>query len=241
MSNASASHGQLLGISLVRSVIANAKMTPRGQFSVAVDTKIGFLNQAAYYLSFLPTETTKIILMKQATHPSRKETLAEYYVRINHHLLQEIQVYEMDENSQALNIIGLPIINEPNDQMKSGLISKEVIFSGGVEGGGFDLYKRSFCDGTNDFVTSVSNAMDIDEGDGTEAINKEIRFDSWEQVWGYLLAMPFFVMVPTQVHADYIRPFKDYLAKNGDEVRKVLGTRWDRYMQPRWDVVLNKT
>lgn len=39
------------------------------------------------YMSYLPEDTTKMIIMKKATHVKRSETLAEYYCRTNMHLL----------------------------------------------------------------------------------------------------------------------------------------------------------
>lgn len=43
--------------------------------------KMGFTNEAAFYLSFLPDTIEKIIVMSRSTHPRRNETLAEYYYR----------------------------------------------------------------------------------------------------------------------------------------------------------------
>lgn len=43
--------------------------------------KIGFTNEAAFYLSFLPNTYDKYIVMLYSYHPKRNETLAEYYYR----------------------------------------------------------------------------------------------------------------------------------------------------------------
>lgn len=68
--------------------------------------KMGFTNEAAFYLSFLPKEIDKSIVMLKATHPRRNETLAEYYFRTNRHLLGDIKVCEFDPDAGALSLIG---------------------------------------------------------------------------------------------------------------------------------------
>ena len=68
--------------------------------------KMGFTNEAAFYLSFLPKETDKSIVMLKATHPRRDETLAEYYFRTNRHLLGDIKVCEFDPNTGELSLVG---------------------------------------------------------------------------------------------------------------------------------------
>ena len=201
--------------------------------------KLAFLNQAAYYLNFLPKDTTKIILMKQ-TMPLREETLAEYYYRINHHLLQGIHVYEMDENSMEMKYIRTPRVNGSDVQLDPILIRKETIFSGGVEGGGLDLFKRTFSDGTHDFFTTVNNVMDFDEEDESKPVDTEIRFGSWGQAWTYLLETPLFIMVPLEVHPDYLSQFVDYIAKNEDQFKQKMGSRWERVMKPRWEALLKE-
>lgn len=68
--------------------------------------KMGFTNEAAFYLSFLSDMIEKIIVMSKSTHPRRSETLAEYYYRINHHLLKNIRVMEYDTSTKKMRIIG---------------------------------------------------------------------------------------------------------------------------------------
>lgn len=53
------------------------------------------LNEAVFYMSYLPAETRKIIAMKKAQFSGRRETFAEYYVRINGHLLSGIEILEV--------------------------------------------------------------------------------------------------------------------------------------------------
>lgn len=68
--------------------------------------KIGFVNEAAFYLSFLPDCVGKAIVMLHATHPKRNESLAEYYFRTNRHLLGNIKVYEYDEVTCEMKLVG---------------------------------------------------------------------------------------------------------------------------------------
>ena len=68
--------------------------------------KMGFTNEAAFYLSFLPDNLERIIVMAYAVHPKRAETLAEYYFRTNRHLLGRIKIMEYDSNSGEMKTIG---------------------------------------------------------------------------------------------------------------------------------------
>jgi endonuclease III len=76
--------------------------------------KIGFTNEAAFYLTFLPDSYEKYIVMLKSQHPKRKESLAEYYFRINHHLLGKIKVAEYDPEKNEIRIVG------QNDFSKEG-------------------------------------------------------------------------------------------------------------------------
>lgn len=68
--------------------------------------KMGFTNEAAFYLSFLPDEVDKSIVMLRATHPKRTETLAEYYFKTNRHLLGKIKILEFDPNTLTMKLVG---------------------------------------------------------------------------------------------------------------------------------------
>lgn len=68
--------------------------------------KMGFVNEAAFYLSFLSDSYDKYIVMLKSHHPKRQESLAAYYYRINRHLLGMIKVAEFDPESKELRIIG---------------------------------------------------------------------------------------------------------------------------------------
>ena len=68
--------------------------------------KMGFTNEAAFYLSFLPDTYEKYIVMLCSHHAKRSESLAEYYFRTNRHLLGRTKVAEYDPQSDEFRIIG---------------------------------------------------------------------------------------------------------------------------------------
>lgn len=68
--------------------------------------KMGFTNEAAFYLSFLPDSYEKFIVMLYSYHEKRHETLAEYYYRTNRHLLGKIMVAEFNPENNQMRIIG---------------------------------------------------------------------------------------------------------------------------------------
>ena len=68
--------------------------------------KMGFVNEAAFYLSFLPESYKKYIVMLYAKHDKRNETLAEYYYRTNKHLIGSTKVAEFDPVTKLFRIVG---------------------------------------------------------------------------------------------------------------------------------------
>lgn len=71
--------------------------------------KMGFVNEAAFYLSLLNSVCEKFIVMYKSYNPKRGETLAEYYYRTNKHLLGDIIIAEYDPEYNEmifLNAVG---------------------------------------------------------------------------------------------------------------------------------------
>jgi hypothetical protein len=64
--------------------------------------KMAFCNQAVFYLSLVPRNKKRLLVILKATHPRKQETLAQYYKRINQHLLNNIVVVEFDPESGKL-------------------------------------------------------------------------------------------------------------------------------------------
>lgn len=60
--------------------------------------KITTLREAAQYLLALPPNTTKIIAMSRSLRRRHAESLAEYFSRLNAHLLGSVHVLEIDDN-----------------------------------------------------------------------------------------------------------------------------------------------
>ena len=67
--------------------------------------KLTTLNEAIFYFSFLPAQTEKILVMAYAVHPKRRESLAEYYIRINGHLLGDVKVWEFNTDTYEMRMI----------------------------------------------------------------------------------------------------------------------------------------
>lgn len=57
-------------------------------------------------MSFLPETYEKYIVMLLSRHPKRKETLAEYYFRMNRHLIGKTKVAEFDLDTGIFRIVG---------------------------------------------------------------------------------------------------------------------------------------
>ena len=58
--------------------------------------KITIAREAVFYLQWLPEEWTKILAMSRSLRAGYDESLAEYFVRLNSHLLGDVNVMEVD-------------------------------------------------------------------------------------------------------------------------------------------------
>lgn len=67
--------------------------------------KMGFTNEAAFYLSLLKNAEEKYIVMLKSCTSKRKETLAEYYYRTNKHLLGDIIIAEYDPSDNEMRFL----------------------------------------------------------------------------------------------------------------------------------------
>jgi len=66
--------------------------------------KMAQCNEAVFYLSFLPSNVHKLLVIRHDVHPVRNETLAHSYVNANRHLLRGVEVLEFDPTSNELAI-----------------------------------------------------------------------------------------------------------------------------------------
>ena len=78
--------------------------------------KIATTNEAALFLSFLPPEVTRFLVLRRNESPTRQESLAAYYYRTYRHLLVGILLFELDEKSAALVQIGEVLTGSASDQ-----------------------------------------------------------------------------------------------------------------------------
>jgi hypothetical protein len=92
--------------SLDESIVVECKCYTWTETGNIPSAKMGFTNEAAFYLSFLPDDTERIIVMLHAEHLKRNETLAEYYFRTNRHLLGKIKIYEFDLQTKEMRFVG---------------------------------------------------------------------------------------------------------------------------------------
>ena len=58
--------------------------------------KMGFVNEAVFYLSFLSPEKQRFVVMRRDVHPQKHESVADYYHRTYRHLLGEVFIIEID-------------------------------------------------------------------------------------------------------------------------------------------------
>ncbi|MDQ2996489.1 MAG: hypothetical protein M3R61_05455 [Chloroflexota bacterium] len=68
--------------------------------------KMGFINEAVFYLSFLPAERVKFVVMRKDHHLRRVESVANYYYRTYQHLLNGIFMIEIDIDTGSFREIG---------------------------------------------------------------------------------------------------------------------------------------
>ena len=89
--------------------------------------KMGFTNEAAFYLSFLPDRYEKYIVMLKSRHPKRNESLAEYYFKTNHHLLGKIKVAEYDPERNELRVVGQNDFTKKKEYEQAKVIYEELL------------------------------------------------------------------------------------------------------------------
>ena len=68
--------------------------------------KMGFLNEAAFYLSLLPEEYEKFIVIYYSYHEKKGMTLAEYYFQMNRHLLGKTKIAEYNPRRREFRVVG---------------------------------------------------------------------------------------------------------------------------------------
>jgi hypothetical protein len=68
--------------------------------------KMGFINEAVFYLQHLPKEVRRFVVMRRDVDVKHKESLAEYYYRTNRHLLNGVFIVEIDVDTETVREFG---------------------------------------------------------------------------------------------------------------------------------------
>lgn len=68
--------------------------------------KIGFINEAVFYLQHLPSDKKRFVVMRRDVGKKHRETLADYYYRTNKHLLNGVIVVESDLTTKSIRLLG---------------------------------------------------------------------------------------------------------------------------------------
>lgn len=93
-------------VNLEKRIVIECKRYTWTETGNVPSAKMGFTNEAAFYLSFLPDSYEKYIVMLYSCHSKRSESLAEYYFRTNRHLIGKVKVAEYDPETDELRIVG---------------------------------------------------------------------------------------------------------------------------------------
>lgn len=69
--------------------------------------KMAFLNEAVFYLQHLKNSQKRFLVLRKDMHERHVETLAEYYYRINRHLLNGVFIIEIDIANNSVKTISV--------------------------------------------------------------------------------------------------------------------------------------
>ena len=81
-----------------RSIVAECKCYTWTDSGNVPSAKLMGLDEAVFYFGFLPAGTQKILCMKESAYKGKTETLAEYYVRVQGHLLGDVSIFEISDD-----------------------------------------------------------------------------------------------------------------------------------------------
>ncbi len=88
-----------------RTIVIECKRYTWTETGNVPSAKMGFVNEAAFYLSLVDKSHKKYIVMLEDYNSYRKETLAEYYYRTNKHLLGDVVIAEYNPDSKHMRFI----------------------------------------------------------------------------------------------------------------------------------------
>lgn len=67
--------------------------------------KMGFINEALFYLSFCPPTTVRFVVMRKDIRNTTGESLADYYFRTYRHLRNGTLVIEIDISGGTIRVV----------------------------------------------------------------------------------------------------------------------------------------
>lgn len=69
--------------------------------------KMGFINEAVFYLQHLPSDKKRFVVMRRDVDEKHTESLADYYYRTNRHLLNGVFIVEIDVTTKTVRTLGV--------------------------------------------------------------------------------------------------------------------------------------
>lgn len=69
--------------------------------------KMGFINEAVFYLQHLPGNKKRFVVMRRDVDEKHKESLADFYYRTNRHLLNGVFIVEIDVTTKTVRTLGV--------------------------------------------------------------------------------------------------------------------------------------
>jgi hypothetical protein len=88
-----------------RKIVGEAKCFSWTATNNVPSAKMVTVNQTVLYLSLLPYGTKRFVAMARDVRPTTGEALADYYYRINNHLLGDVLIIEVDAKNRSLRIL----------------------------------------------------------------------------------------------------------------------------------------
>ena len=67
--------------------------------------KMGFINEAVFYLNCLPDDYQKYIVMLKSYNAKRDLFLSDYYFKTNKHLLGDVKILEYDPENKNMRLL----------------------------------------------------------------------------------------------------------------------------------------
>ena len=90
-----------------RTVVIECKCITWTETGNVPSGKIKSINEAVFFLSFVTDADTYVVIKKsESAHRKQNESLADYYFRINQHLLRRTKILEYDDVNDVMRKIG---------------------------------------------------------------------------------------------------------------------------------------